>query len=124
MDLRKIAVHETDLLQLAQAAGDPRQQRATSNGGDDVAREAPAKLLGDLESHRLRAFRVVCAQVDVREAPPQAVRDLRAQAIHVVVIAAHADDVRMEDCRAEDLSDLEVVGNEYEALEAEARRVR
>ena len=124
MDFGKIPAYQPDLLQLAQTARDTRQQRASRHRRHDVAWKTPPELLGDLEAHRLRAFRVVRAQVDVREAPAETVCNLRAEAIHVVVVAPDADDVRMEDRGAEDLSKLEIVRDEDEAFEAKARRVR
>src|SRR6185503_10033155 len=124
MDTRQLAIDEADLAQFAEAAKNAGQERPACHRRDQVLREAPAKLLGDLERHGLRAFGVVAAQVDVGESPPELVRDLRAQTIDVVVIAAHADDVRTEYCGAEYLSELEIIRNEDVAFKAQARRVR
>ena len=89
-----------------------------------MVRIAPAELLDDFEAHRLRAFGVVGAQVDVHEAPAVPVADLRAQPVHVVVVAGDGEDRRPIDRRAEKLSGLEVVRDEHAALDAETRGVR
>ena len=61
-------------------------------GDDDVVRELPAELLGDLEGQRLRAFRVVGPDVDVDERPGRELaRQLGAEAVHVVVAAVDGD---------------------------------
>ena len=73
IDARQLAVDQADLAQLAQSADDARQQRAAGDRRDEVLRIAPAELLDDFEAHRLRAFGVVRAQVDVDEAPAVAV---------------------------------------------------
>ena len=73
------------------------QQRAAGDRRDDVAREAPAELFCNLEAVGLGAFGVVGAQVDVGESPLIPIRDLRAQPVHVVVVATHGDDARLVD---------------------------
>ena len=122
--LRQLAADEADFLQLAQALVDARQQRAAGNGRHDVVGIAPAKLLRDLEAHRLRALGVVAPKVDVGEAPAVLVRDLRAQPVHVVVVAFDGDDGRLVDRGAENLVRLEVVRDEDVARQAEPRRMR
>ena len=121
---RQLALGEADFGELAEAAEDARQQRAARHRRHDVVRIAPAELLDDLEAHRLGAFGVVGAQVDVDEAPAVAIGHLRAQPVHVVVVAGDGENRRPIDGRAEELARLEVVGDEDAALEAEARRVR
>src|SRR5439155_26246980 len=79
---------------------------------DDVLGRAPAELLGDLEAHRLGALGVVGPQVDVHEAPAILEGDLRTQAVHLVVGAADADDLRPVDAGAQDLRALQVAGHE------------
>ena len=110
--------------QLFESLEDARQQRAAGDGRDDVTGEAPAELLGDLEAVGLRALGVVGAQVDVREAPLVLVRHLRAQPVHVVVVAADGDDARPVDAGAGDLAGFEIVGDEDVAGEPEPRGVR
>ena len=119
---RQVAVDEADASQFLEALQDSRQQRAAGDRRDDVLRESPAELLGDLEAGGLRAFGVVRAQVDVREAPAVLVRHLRAQPVHIVVVAADGDDARAVDGRAGDLAGLEIVGNEDRAGRARAAR--
>ena len=81
---------------------------------------APSELLDDFEPHRLGAFGVVRAQVDVDEAPAIPIRHLRAQAIHIVVVARDGQDRRVEDRGSEQLAGFEIVGNEHAAVDAEA----
>ena len=69
VDRRQVAVDEAELAQLLEALEDARQQRAAGDRRDDVLREPPAELLGDLEAVRLGALGVVGAQVDVGEPP-------------------------------------------------------
>ena len=87
-------------------------------------REAPPKLLGDFESHGLRTLGVVAAEIDIGESPSELVRNLCAQPIHVVVITPHADEMRTEDRRSQNLAEFEIVRDEHIALETEPRRVR
>ena len=82
------------------------------------------ELLDDLEPVGLRAFGVVGPQVDVHEPPAEPIRHLRAQPVHIVVVAGDGENRRAEDRRAEHLAGLEVVGDEHAALQAEARGVR
>jgi hypothetical protein len=89
-----------------------------------MLRIAPAKLLGDLESQRLRAFGVVRAEVDVHESPAVPVCHLRAQPVHIVVVARDRQDGWIEDRGSEELPRFEVVGNEDATFDAEPRRMR
>ena len=59
---------------------------------------------------RLRALAVERAQVDVDETPAVCVRDLGAQPVHAVVVAAHPDQRGAVDRAARDLGPLEVLG--------------
>ena len=121
---RQVAVDEANLAELAEAADDAREQRAASDRRHDVPRIAPAELLDDLEAVRFRSLRVIRPQVDVDEPPSIAIGDLRAQPIHVVVIAGDRQDRRSEDCRPKQLPRFEVIGNEDTAFDAEPGRVR
>ena len=89
-----------------------------------MLRIAPPELLDDLEADRLRALGVIRAEVDVDEAPPVAIRDLRTEAVDVVVGAGDRENRRVEDGGSEHLPRFEGVGDEDAALEAEARGVR
>ena len=117
--LRQLPVDEANLTQLAKPADDARQQRAAGDGRHQVLRVAPSQLLDDLESERLRSFRVVRAQVDVDEAPAIPVRHLRAEPIHIVVIAGDGENRRIEDRGPEQLAGFEVVRDEHAAVDAE-----
>src|SRR5256885_8516722 len=88
-----------------------------------MLRIAPSELLDDLEAERLRALRVVRPQVDVHESPAVPVGHLRAQPVHIVVVAVDRENGRIEDRRAQDLPALEAVGYEHAAFDAEARGV-
>ena len=81
--------------------------------------EAPAQLFCNLEAVRLGPFRVVGAKVDVRKAPVIAIRHLRTQPVHIVVVATDRDDARFVDRRSGDLAGLEIVRNEDGAGETE-----
>src|SRR5262245_47177456 len=124
MDAWQLTVDESDLAQFAEAAKNSRQECSARDRRNQVLRKTPAELLGHFEPDGLRPFGVVAAQVDVCESPAELVCDLRAQTIDVVVVAAHADDVRPEDRGPEHFSELEIVGNEDIALQAQACRVR
>ena len=102
---------------------DLREQRARGDRRDDAVRRLPAQLLGDLPGDRLRALRVVGAQVDVDERPVALAGELGAQAVDVVVVAADLHDVRAVDAGREDLLLLEVGGDEDVGLQAERRGV-
>src|SRR6476660_4501820 len=52
-----------------------------------VIRDPPAELLRYLITHGLRAFVIVRAQVHVDEAPAVLVGDLRAEPVHVIIVA-------------------------------------
>jgi len=64
------------------------------------------------------------SKVDVGEAPSVAIRDLRAEAIHIVVVAVDGDDLRSINRGAENLVWLEVVRDENVTGKAKACRVR
>ena len=110
--------------ELVEGLADLADQRAAGHGNDDVVRQAPAELLGDLVADGLRAFRVVGAQVDVDEAPVVLVRDQRGEAVDVVVVAVDADEARAIDERVENLRGLEIGGHQDAGLQSEARGLR
>ena len=89
-----------------------------------MAGKRPSPLLGDLEAHRLGALGVVGAQVDVDDAPAVAVADLRAEPVHAVVVATHADERRAIDGGAHELGGLEVLGHEDDRAQARRGRAR
>src|SRR5947209_5699312 len=81
----RLAIEQTNLVQLMKRLVNLADQTAARHRADDVLRRTPAELLGDLVADRLRTLRVERAQVDVDEAPVVAIGDLAAQAIDVVV---------------------------------------
>ena len=89
-----------------------------------MARKRPAHLLRDLEADRLRALAVVCAEVHVHDAPAEALRDLGAQPVHAVVVAAHAHHRRPVDRGPRQLGRLEVDGDEHHRAQAGGGRSR
>ena len=105
----------------------PRAIFVNSEPGRDRAHDAvgqlEAELLGDLERERLGALGVVGPQVDVHERPRMLGRQLGAEPVDVVVVAAHRDQLRAVDAGREDLLLLEVGGHEHVGLEAGGRGV-
>src|SRR5690348_12187455 len=89
-----------------------------------MLRILPSELLGDFEAHGLRALSVVGPQVDVDEPPAVSIADLRAESIHIVVIARDRENRGAINRRSEHLARFQVVWNEDAALHAETRRVR
>ena len=83
-----------------------------------MAREFPAKLLGDFEAHALGAFGVVGAEVHIHEAPAVFAGDLRAKAVDLIIGAFDADDLRAVNQRADDFALLQVCWNEDIACQA------
>src|SRR5256885_1624741 len=67
---------------------------------------------------RLGAFGVIGTQIHVGETPLEAVGNLRAQTIDLVVVAVDAHDARAIDGGVEDFGRFEVGGNEHASVEA------
>ena len=88
----ELALDQTDVEPLLEAAADLREQGPRCDRADDPVGEPPAELLGDLVGERLRALRVVGAEVDVDERPAALLRQLGAEAVDVVVVAVDADE--------------------------------
>ena len=72
----------------------------------------------------LRAFGVVRAQVDVDESPLEAVGDLGAEAVDLVVVAVDANDARAIDGGVQNFRGLKVGGDEDAGVEALLRGLR
>jgi len=104
--------------------GDFADERSAGHGNDHVIGKSPAELFGDFVAVRFGAFGVVGAEVDVNEAPLEAVGDLRAEAIDVVVVAVDADDAGAVDGSVEDFSGFEIGGNEHAGVETLLRGLR
>ena len=103
-------LHEPVVVQFGERLVNLADERAAGHRADDVLREPPAEFLGDFEAHRLRAFGVERPQVHVHEAPAVLDGDLGAEAVHLVVGAVDADDLRPVDRGAEDLGPLQIGG--------------
>ena len=86
-------VEQADLVQLVEALVDLGEQRAARDRHDHVVGRLPAELLGGLVGERLRALGVERAHVHVHERPRVLGRELRAEAVDVVVVAVDGDDV-------------------------------
>src|SRR5213076_3478987 len=72
----------------------------------------------------LRPLAVVAPQIDVYDPPPEPIRDLGAQPVHVVVGPAHPHEAGAVDARADHLRRLELIGDEDPRLESGPCRVR
>ena len=86
------------------------QQRAGRDRDDDLLRQPPAELLGDLVAERLGALGVVRPQVDVDERPSRSrsPASSRAEPVDVVVGALDRDQRAAVDRGRDDLAGLEV----------------
>src|SRR5258708_6824561 len=104
--------------QFAECFGDLGDQRPAGHGNDYVVGERPAELFGDFIAMRFRAFGIVGAQIHVDETPLEAVGDLSAETVDVIVVAVDAHDARAIDRGVEYLGGLEVGGNEDASVEA------
>src|SRR5437660_8874993 len=67
---------------------------------------------------RFRAFRILVAKTVVQDAPLQAVGNLRAQAIHMIVVPVNAHDARAVDRGVENFRRFKVGGNEDAGVES------
>ncbi len=92
------------------------EERTRRDRDRDRVRRLPAELLGDLERERLRALRVVRAQVDVDEPPRKLERQLDGEARAVVVGAVDRIDAWPVDRGGGELLRLEVARNEDRGL--------
>ena len=104
--------------QFAEGFGNFADQRTPGHRYDYVVRQAPAELLGDFETVRLGAFGVVRAQVDVDQAPLEAVGDLGAEAVDLVVVAIDADDAGAVDGGIQNFCGLEIGWDEDAGVKA------
>src|SRR5262249_58275916 len=93
----EIAVDEPEVAELAERLRHLGQDRPAGDRHDDVLRQPPAELLGDLEAVGFRALGVVRPYVDVDERPAVLVGDLAAQAVDVLLVAAGPDPARAGD---------------------------
>src|SRR5215470_17613329 len=116
-------VQQIEALQLLDGFPDLRDQRAARARHDDVVRCAPAQLFDDFESVRLRSFRVVRPKIHVHERPAVLVRDLRAQAVDLVVRPVNGDQRGIVDQRREHLALLEIGRDEDIGLQPSLGRV-
>ena len=103
---------EPEADQLAERLVDLGHQRAGRDRRDDLTRQPPAELLGDLVADGLGALGVVRAQVDVDEAPAEVAGDLRAEPVDLVVVAVDGDQGAAVDRGGDELACLEVARRE------------
>src|SRR5271165_409956 len=108
---------ESERDQFLEGLANFRDERAAGHGYHHVVGQPPAKLLGDLKTHGLRAFRIVGTQIYIDEAPVVAVGDLRAETVDMVVVAVDADQLGPINLRVENLCWFEVVRHQNVALE-------
>src|SRR4029077_6367119 len=111
-ELHHFLLDQAELNQFIERLPDLRNQRSTSHGNDHVIRQAPAQLLGDLEADGLRSLGVIRTQVHVYKTPVVLVRNLRAQAVDLIVAACDADYFRAEHVRTQNLGRFEIGWNE------------
>ena len=116
-------VHDSRRVEFVERLVDLADERAARHRHDDVLREPPAEILGDLIAHRFGSLGIEGPQIDVHEAPAVLHGDLRTEAIDFVVGTHAADDFRAVYGGAEDFRALEVGGNEDERIEARTRRL-
>ncbi len=118
---------QAQLDQLLQTLVDLGELGARGDRDHDLLRQPPAELLADLVGERLGALAVVRPQIDVDEAPALAGRvadQLRAEAVHVVVVALDADQLAAVHAGHHDLALLQVVRDEHAGPEAGPGRRR
>ena len=84
----------------------------------------PAQLFGDFKAYSLRSLRVIRPQVHVDEAPGPLFSNLRAQPIHLIVVASDANHVRAENLVPRIFAGSRSDGNEYPRLQPQSRRMR
>ncbi len=111
-------------MQLVEPLVDLGEQRPARGRHHYMVRHLPTELLGRLERERLAAFGVVRPHVDVDERPLVDAGELRAQPVHVVVVAVDRDDVAAVYRGGEDFALLEVRRNEHVAAQPRVRGVR
>ncbi len=123
-ELHRLFFDQLELDQFVERLLDLGNQRSASHRNHNIVRQPPAQLFRDLEAHGLRSFRVVGPQVHVHESPTPLFGNLRAQAVHLVVVASDAHHIRAENLRAQNLRRLQVGRNKDPGFQTKARRVR
>src|SRR5260370_33061187 len=103
---------------------DLADQRAAGHRNDDIVGETPSELLGDLVAYGLRALGVVGAKIYVDQTPVVLVRNQRAEAVDVVVVAVDANKARAVYLGVENLCGLEIRRHENAGLDAETGCLR
>src|ERR1700761_966711 len=99
---------QAELDEFAECFANLGNQGASGHWHYYVVRPAPTPLLCDLVASRFRAFGVVGAKIDVYQSPLVASGDLRAEAVHLVVVAVDPYQVRSVDAGVQNLGRLEV----------------
>src|SRR6185437_13230236 len=120
-ELHVFAFHQAEFNELFECFVNLRNQRTASHGNDNVVRQTPAKVLGDFIANRFRTFSVVGTQIDIYKAPAMLVGNLRAEPVHLIVVAGDANNLCAVDFRAENLCRFKVRWNENAGSEAVAR---
>ena len=117
MDGEGLLVEDADFDKFLVGLVDLGEERAAGHRDDGVAREFPAELLGNFEAHALGSFGVVGAEVHIHKAPAVFASDLGAEAVHLIVGAFDADDLRAVNKRSDDFALLQIRGDEDIARE-------
>ncbi len=123
-ELDRLSLDEAQLDEFVEGLGNFPDQRTAGHWHHDVVGKLPAELFGDLEAHRLRSLRVVRPQIHIDEAPAIGVRDLRAQAIHLVIISVDANHARAIDLGIQNFCRLKIGGDEDARVQSGARGLR
>src|ERR1700691_1036318 len=102
-ELSRLRIDKSQKNQLIKPLLDLSDQRPPRHRYHDVIGQAPAQLLSDFITHRLRAFSVIGTKVDVHKSPAMFIGDLRTQTIDMIVAAIDAHQLRTKHLRAENL---------------------
>ena len=112
MDGEGLLVEDADFDEFLVGLVDLGEERAAGHRDDGVAREFPAELLGNFEAHALGSFGVVRAEVHIHKAPAVFAGDLGAEAVHLIIGAFDADDLRAVNKRSNNFAFFQICGNQ------------
>ena len=121
----RTVVDQPESDQLTKCLVDLNELRTGRYGDDDLGRQPPAQLLGDLVADGLGALGVVGPHVDVDEGPVLAlVGQFGREPVHVVVAAIDGDQRAAVHGRGDDLLRLQVGRDQHHGADARAGRRR
>src|SRR5262249_19084679 len=111
-------IQEVQLLELLECLVNLADQTPARHGRHDVIGSAPTQVFGDLEANRFRPLCVKRTKVDVNEAPAEYKRNLRTEAVYLIVVAIDRDHLRAVDGCPEHLALFEALGNQHVGVES------